>query len=152
MSYRDRFHDYGATSYGAEVRPWILFRDPAKLETSKEVTRADKTAAQDIATLEALLADLREYRQDLAGRYAQLETMAYTDRLELERRPSYGSGGVTYYIRQVRRYEDGAETITAHESYEGKRLRDALKRFEELKKQRPGIEVRVDIERRSWER
>ena len=33
-----------------------------------------------------------------------------------------------------------------------KQRREALARFEELKKQRPGIETVKDIERRSWER
>ena len=33
-----------------------------------------------------------------------------------------------------------------------KQRREALARFEELKKQRPGIEIVKDIDRRSWER
>ena len=151
MSYQARLHDYVARDGYAEFRPWITFYNSAKLKELPDVARADRNAAGDIERLEALITDLKEYRQALAARYAELETMAYTERLELERKPSYG-GGVTFYIRTVRRYEDGTETITAHDSYPGKQRRDALKRFDELKRQRPGIEARVDIEKRSWER
>lgn len=34
----------------------------------------------------------------------------------------------------------------------GKERRAALKRFEELQKARPGIECKIDIEKRAWER
>ena len=152
MSYRDRFSEYGSRDGYAEFRPWITFYKPEKLKELGDVARADKNAAGDIERLEALVSDLKEYRQALAARYAELETMPYTERLELERRPSWGGGGATYYLRTVRRYADGTETITAHESFPGKQRRDALKRFEELKKQRPGIETVVDIAKKSWER
>lgn len=153
MSYRDRFSEYGSRDGYAESRPWIMFRKPEKLADSHEVSEADISAARDIKTLEALLDDLREYRQALAARYAELETMPYTERLELERRPDGWRGGnITYYLRTVRRYQDGTETITAHESFPGKQRRDALKRFDELRRQRPGIEAIKDIEKKSWER
>ena len=127
--------------------------DVDKLKEAGEVARADATAARDIAALESLISDLKEYRQELAARYAQLETMAYTDRLELERRPDGWRGGnITYYLRIVRKYEDGTEAQQMHETFPGKQRRDALKRFEELKKQRPGIKAVKDIEKRSWER
>ena len=153
MSYQDRLHDYGARDGYSEYRPWITFYNASKLKELTDVARADKNAAGDIERLEALIADLREYRHALAARYAELATMAYSERLELERRPDGWRGGnITYYIRTVRRYADGTETVTAHESFPGKQRRDALKRFDELKQQRPGIEARVDIEKRSWER
>ena len=37
------------------------------------------------------------------------------------------------------------------ETYQGKQRRKALARFEELKRQRPGIEIMKGIEKRSWE-
>lgn len=39
-----------------------------------------------------------------------------------------------------------------NEHYTGKQRREALARFEELRKQRPGIELVKDIEKRSWEK
>lgn len=41
---------------------------------------------------------------------------------------------------------------TATETFPGKERHAAIKRFEELKKERPGIEYIKDIERKSWER
>ena len=152
MSYSERIKDTYHSDY-AESRPWITFYKADKLKALAEIAHADKRAAQDIAELENLIADLKEYRQALAARYAQLETMSYTDRLELERRPDGWRGGnITYYLRIVRKYEDGTEAQQYHETFPGKQRRDALKRFEELKKQRPGIEAVQDIAKKSWER
>jgi len=50
------------------------------------------------------------------------------------------------------RYEDGTEIQELNEHYTGKQRREALARFEELRKQRPGIELVKDIEKRSWEK
>ena len=72
--------------------------------------------------------------------------------MELERKPSYSGSGVLYYVRIVRAYQDGTEVQELAETYQGKQRREALARFDELKKQRPGIEIVKDIERRSWER
>ena len=153
MSYSERIKGYNAREYGAEARPWVMFYNADHLKELAEIAHADKRAGQDIAELENLIADLKEYRQALAARYAQLETMAYTDRLELERHPnSWRGGNVTYYLRIVRKYEDGTEAQQYHETFPGKQRRDALKRFEELKKQRPGIEAVKDIGKKGWER
>ena len=150
MSYQERIENTYNSGY-AETRPGITFYKAAKIASVHDVENADARAAQDIATLEGLIADLKEYRQALAARYAQLETMSFSDRLELQRVPSIGNG-VTYYIRLRRRYEDGVEAELQYQRFEGKQRREAIKRFEELKKQRPGIEAIKDIEKKSWER
>lgn len=153
MSYSERIKGYNARDYGAEARPWIMFYNAGHLKELKEIAHADKRAAQDIAELENLISDLKEYRQALAARYAQLETMAYADRLELERRPDGWRGGnITYYLRVVRKYEDGTENVMQNEAFPGKRRREAIKCFDELRKQRPGIEAVKDIEKKKWER
>ena len=72
---------------------------------------------------------------------------------ELERHPSAWAGRpITYDVRIIKTYEDGTKTTELLETYLGKQRREALARFEELKKQRPGIEAIKDIERRGWER
>ena len=96
-----------------------------------------------------MLDDLTEYRQALAARYAALSTMPYTLRLELERIPDWGSGRVKYYVRLVKTYEDGTAVKELEEVYAGKQRREALARFEALRKERPGIEAVKDIERRA---
>ena len=151
MSYHDLLMQYGSEADSAEQRIYIYAEAPKRLKTTREVSHRDKTAAADIMRLEKLIDDLKDYRQALAARYAQLETMTYKERLELERYPHW-SGGISYYVRIVRTYEDGTSENVLSETYSGKERRKSLDRFEELKKQRPGIEAIKDIERRSWER
>lgn len=150
MSYHDLLNRYGSEAESAEQRVYIYCQAPKALKTTKEVVCRDRSAEQDIKRLEKLIADLIDYRKALAERYAQLETMTYTDRLEIERYP--GGSGVKFYIRIVRSYEDGTKENVLHETYTGKDRRKALERFEELKNQHPGMEAVKDIERRSWER
>ena len=49
-------------------------------------------------------------------------------------------------------YEDGSRVKELNEFYPGKERRKAISRFEELKKQFPGIESVVDIDKRQWEK
>lgn len=151
MSYRKYLTRYGSPAETGEIRFSIYLTDPAKLTTPKDIAWRDKHIAEDITRLETVLEALRDYRKDLAARYSQLETMPYAERVELERYPS-STRGIQYYIRIVRRYEDGSEVNQLSETYDGKQRHIALKRFAEIQKQRPGIEAVKDIERRSWER
>lgn len=150
MSYHDLLNLYGYEQESTEQRVYIYCQNPKKLNTARDIEYRDKSAAQDIARLEKLIDDLRDYRQALAARYAQLETMAYTDRLELERYPS--GSGIFYYVRIVRTFEDGTEEKILNVTYSGKERRKALEVFEEIKRSHPGMEAIKDIERRSWER
>ena len=151
MSYETWFHH--GTWYNPEYRVNLYgyFRDPEKL-TQKDIDWQEQSAARCIAEAQELIADLQEHRKALAARYAELASAPYTLRLELVRHPAWSGHGVTFDLRIVRRYEDGTEVDELNEHYEGKQRREALARFEELKKQRPGIEIVKDIERRSWER
>ena len=151
MSYETLFQRYGSPSTDAEIRITAYLIRPDKL-TADRIPWNDEQAARLISGCESLIASLKEYRQALAERYAMLQTAPYKLRLELERKPSYNGSGVLYYVRIVREYQDGTEVQELAETYQGKQRREALARFEELKKQRPGIEIVKDIERRSWER
>ena len=92
MSYKDLLQQYGSQQETAEHRIYIYAQDPARLKTAHDVEYRDKDAAAKIAELERYIADLIDYRQALAARYDQLDTMAYTLRLELERHPFACSG------------------------------------------------------------
>ena len=151
MSYQELFQRYGQASREADIRISGYLLLPDKLKESKDITWNDRTAAHLIADCEKLVAQLKEYRQDLAKRYNQLETMAYSERVELERNPRL-YGGVSYYVRIVRKYQDGTEITVQEEHFPGKERHQAIKRFENIRKQRPGIEAAKDIEKRSWER
>ena len=151
MSYETLFQRYGSPSTDAEIRITAYLIRPDKL-TADRIPWNDEKAARLISGCESLIASLKEYRQALAARYAELESAPYALRLELERKPSYNGSGVLYYVRIIREYQDGTEVQELAETYQGKQRREALARFEELKKQRPGIEIMKDIEKRSWER
>ena len=151
MSYETLFQRYGSPSTDAEIRITAYLIRPDKL-TADRIPWNDEQAARLISGCESLIASLKEYRQALAERYAMLQTAPYKLRLELERKPSYNGSGVLYYVRIIREYQDGTEVQELAETYQGKQRREALARFEELKKQRPGIEIIKDIEKRSWER
>lgn len=149
MSYESLFTRYGSPSKEADIRITGYLLHPAKL-TFDRIPSEDRDAARIIAQCESMITAMQEYRQALAARYAELASSPYTLRLELERYPY--SSGIVYHVRLIRSYPDGTEVKEIDESYKGKQRREALARFEELKKQRPGIETIVDIERRSWER
>ena len=119
--------------------------------TTKEVVYRESSVRQTIGQLEKIIADLKDYQIALATRYAELETMSYKYRLELTRCPHW-KGYIEYFVRIVKTLEDGSEIEELREKYSGKDRRKAFERFEELKKQHPGIEAVKDIEKRSWER
>ena len=151
MNYHDLLTQYGSERESAEHRIYIYCQAPKTLKKCDEVARRDRSTEETINQLESYIEGLKDYRRALAARYAELETMTYADRLELERYPHW-SGGIKYYVRIVRTYEDSTSENVLSETYRGKERRKALDRFEELKKQRPGIDAVKDIERKSWER
>lgn len=59
---------------------------------------------------------------------------------------------IEYIVTIQKVLTDGTTTEELLEVYPGKERAKAFKRFEELRKQRPGIETRKDIERRAWEK
>ena len=150
-SYSELFNRYGSPSREADIRISGYLTRPDRLDTFDRIRYQDDRAARLIADCKRLVSQLIEYRQDLAARYNELATMPSRESIELQRQRGY-SGGVTYYIRFWAQYEDGTRVETATETFSGKDRHKAIARFEELKKQRPGIEAVKDIEKRSWER
>ena len=150
MSIKELFQ--GRDDQDLTLRCYLV--NPLKKTDPKQLLYWDGYAAQDIAKAEELIQTLKEYRQAIAERYSQLATMPYKIRLELVRQASwYGYGkGVTYHIAIKKIYQDGTEQDELRENFTGKERHKALARFEELKKQRPGIEAIKDIEKSQWER
>lgn len=147
MSYQDWFRH--RAEHDEHIR--VYLQNPAKL-TQDRIKSYDDSAARTIEEAQQLIADLTEYRQALAARYAALETSPYRLCLEIRRHPAWSGGRVSFDLRLVRRYEDGTETEDLHEHYAGSDRRAALARFAALKQQHNGIEAIEDIARRSWER
>lgn len=95
MGYTDLLQRYGQRADSAETTLHIFVQDPAKLTTAREIAWRDKHAAQDIAAMERMIEDLRDYRQALARRYSELETMPYSRCLTLVRAHHY-QGHIEY--------------------------------------------------------
>lgn len=153
MSYREWF-DHGGRWYKSddsqEVRVYV--QDPATRKQS-DIPYLDESAARAILEAQQLIADLTEYRQALAARYAELEAAPYHFRLELERRrEGYRDVHIWYYVRIIKIYADGTEIAETEERYPGPERNKAFARYAALQKERPGIELRQDTERRPWER
>ena len=151
MSYHDLLYRYGYEQDSAEVRPYIYIQHPRKLSTPEQIMYRDKDAAENIRRLESIIADLKDYRQALAARYGELETMPYTRLLKLERCPHW-KGKIEYTITITKTFPDKTEIKELREVYPGKERRKAIARYEQLKKERPGIEAVMDIEKRHWEK
>lgn len=151
MSCSDLFMKYGSPSTEANFTKYFYYQRADQLIDKKRIADADKRADRDIKELLQLVSDLREYRQTLAARYAELETMPYQLKLELQRIARY-NGKKFYYVRITRTYEDGSTVKEFEESYPGTERHKAIARYEELKKQRPGIDCTKDIATKSWEK
>lgn len=151
MSWQDMFTRYGSPSKECNERFFYYLLHPDGL-TQDQVANYDKRAAEYIQYAQSLIDNLTEYRQALAARYNQLATAAYRYELKIERQPPSSYSKVKYFVTLNKIFEDGTTVTELNERYEGKQRREALSRFEELKKQRPGIEAIMDIEKRHWER
>ena len=151
MAYLDLFQRYGNPSREADIRLTAYLLRPDTL-TADRIQHNDESAARLISECQALLADLTEYRQALAARYAALATAAYHDRLELIRDRRWRDSPVIYHVQIVRTYEDGTTETSLHETYPGQERRKAFARFAALQKERPGIETRQDTDKSPWER
>lgn len=150
MSLENLFSRYGSPCTSCDERIYIYMTRADHLSTCGDVIRSDKHAAEMIETLERYAADLREYRQTLAARYAELETMSYKRILSLIREPR--DSGIKYYVSIEKVFSDGTKNTELRDTFPGKERAAAFKRFADLGKMYPGIETVKDIERRSWER
>lgn len=150
MPYRDRFR-YERDDY-ISVQTWVHFEKPESIYELDRVQSRDRYVAEDIKKLEALLADLKEYRQDLARRYSELATMTYTYKLYLVREKSWSTKKVSYTVRLARVLPDGKEIDEQKEVFSGFERKQAFELFSDLKKARPGIETVQDTNKKQWEK
>ena len=150
MSYRDWFR-YGRDET-AQEQVWITVYKPEKLYDLKYIQTRDQYAAHDIEKLQAMIDGLKEYRRDLAARYAELATTTYTYRLYLVREKSWCTKKVSYTVRLARVLPEGKEIDERREDFQGTERKKAFELFAQLKKERPGIEAIQDTEKRKWEK
>ena len=151
MTYKEFFGGWHCRDGYANHTLYVNCYRPDKLSTVAEILQSNERASRTITELESYITALREYQQELSKRAAQLETMGYKLLLTLERYKRY-QGGVEYYITLTKTLDDGTQIKELSETYTGKERRQAIARFEALKKQRPGLEAIKDIEKKAWER
>ena len=151
-SYHDLLKMYGdGERLEAEHREFIYVQQPRRYKTTEDIARKDADIARQIARMERLIDDLRDYRVALAHRYAELVTMPYSRVLTIKRDPSY-KGRITYWVTITRELTDGTKIDELREQYAGQERAKAFARFSALQKQYPGIASVQDTARRSWER
>jgi hypothetical protein len=152
MNWQDLFSHCWNNSMEAQIQVRDYVIHPDKLTTPNRVAFYDRSAEETIKRMEEYVEALKGYRKALAERYAVLMTMPYNMRLDLIRNKGWSDKKVTYTLRLVRTYEDGHEEYDKEVIFPGVQRREALKAFETLKRERPGIECLVDIEKKSWEK
>ena len=149
MGYKDLFPSWNRGH--ADIRIIGGLMSPESVSDTKSVQFYDHCAAELIQRMERLSEQLKDYRTAMAARYAELASMPYRMQLELKRHKQY-QGPVTYWLRLNRVYEDGHTEVEQETRYPGTERHKALKAFEAMKKQRPGIDVIKDIEKGRFER
>ena len=117
----------------------------------KRLLEADKRAEREIAELEFLISQIKQYRVALSERYNEIQSLTYTLSLSLVRRCCYDNRKL-YHVRICRTYSNGAVERVLCEEYKGTDRHKAIRRFQSLQKGHPGINATMDIKKRSWER
>lgn len=122
-----------------------------KQASMKELLSYDKYALRDIARLESIIDELKEYRKELYNHVQEVQSIATRLKLSLARRKDY-HGKVFYYLRIEKVYGDNMAVCELSETYAGTERHKALARVKVLQKQYVGIETEISIEKSRWER
>ena len=134
-----------------EIRVFQSVQRPASFTDPKRILDRDRMIVTFLRDLENLTENLRQYRRDLAVRYNELSTMPYNLRLSCVRNRSFSTKRVTFTVTLSRILEDGTVIEEISEKYPGIERKQALARYENLKKTHPGIEASLDLEKAFWE-
>lgn len=137
QSYAPIFECYGVKQKSGYTKldHSYLYR-PDIIERQDDIKYYDANAAKAIAECEKLIAQLKDYRQDLVIRYGELEVMSYKHEYKLDRYVSYDNA-VSYYLCDALIYEDGTRDSRACKQYTGKERHAAIKTFKQLQREHP---------------
>lgn len=128
--------------------------NPDRINTIESVKLNDRNAAYSLARLEEALADLKEYRRMLAERAAVLADAVFDWRLTFIRSRRCLDAPISYDVTIEKVFADPSIKPEPVETYHftGKERAAAKKKFEALRKSRPGIDTLVNIDKKTWER
>lgn len=118
-----------------------------------ELMTMDQWVARDIQRLEETIVKLKEHRKALYEHTQQLQELGNHLQLKLKRERRYDHK-VHYYLTVKRIYPANERMYNdiINEHYDGSDRHAAIKRYEQLKKEYPGIEAIKDIEKGRWEK
>lgn len=139
----EQIKEYRIFAYTSNVRDCC---DMASLQ------RQDNYTAHMIERLEEALAAMKAHRAEIYEQAQRIAAAAVSVEIELTRERRFRDSHVFYHLRRYEVRQGIGKTKIHGESYPGKDRKEALKRFEEWKKEFPAAAVTVDIERRKWER
>ena len=136
-----------------EIRLYIHMYPYENEARISELKQYDTWAARDIRSLEETIIKLKEYRKELFEHTQQIQELESRLQLKLKRERRYDNK-VHYYVTVKRIYPANERMYNdiINEHYEGADRHVAIKRFEQLKKEYPGIEAIKDIEKGRWEK
>lgn len=125
---------------------------PNNLHTEKEVLNSFERVQKDIERLEESILQLKAYQNALAERYNFIKTSPIKKKIRLHREKRWKSN-VFYFIEFYDvNLTDGHEELTHSIKYTGKERSNAIKHFEQLKKEKKDTIFEKDIEPAKWEK
>lgn len=143
------FRRYGSPSDDASIEIREYLRKPETIAERDRIAYYDKSAAETIETLEKTIEDLKIYRLALQKAYAENEIAPKKEVIKLTRRKDSYANKIFYYLSiYEKNMNTGAEVLKETKKYAGKERNQAIKEFEDYKKNHYGIIAEKDIERR----
>lgn len=130
---------------------YLTLFDPSKSTDVKELQQRDKWAVRDIERLKGMIETLNQYRKDMAERASYLLNQSADVRVVLKRYKHYG-GPVEFHLLKYSSYPDGSERVDTLAHYPGKDRAQAIREFNEYRKQHTGTPCTMDIEKSQWEK
>jgi hypothetical protein len=138
---------------GQQQNIYCCFSDFRKSTSLERLAGYDRHAQNSINYAEELIKAIKQYRLDLYNHCQTIRTAAFHLELQIRRRRGCRGGCVTYHVELLKIYEGNLSAeYLIEERFNGKERHKALERYNELKKQYPGIPVREDTAKQAWEK
>lgn len=136
------------------INLYAYLLSPKAINDIDNIAYYDNYAQRRIQEAEAMIKTLHSYRLMLCSRAQEIAAAPWHLELELKREYHYYRKAVTYHLTLFRVYDtDGIKPqAVERRDYTGKERSQAIKDYEAMRKSRPGIIARKEIEKGQWER
>ena len=138
----------------SDLRIWCLRTNPKNLHTVEECRKYDAYAVRDIERLREAITEMEAYRKLIAERAAAIMAVPGVPKLTIARQKSYYDKRVTYRVVLWECYDnkDIKDRVIEEHLFNGRERKQALEKFEALKKTHPGITAERHLDKERWER